>query len=72
MTLTEKITTATMLSFKVQINALIATMDESAKDKFEKQLVNSMSDIYESFEKSLDPQDFKDIKDIAEPMIFRN
>ena len=72
MTTTEIYTNANIISLRAQIDALIFTLDESGKNKYEKRLIDSMTKIYETYEGHIDAEDFNKIKVLAETMVFRN
>ena len=72
MTTTEIYTNANIISLRAQIDALIFTLDEPGKNKYERRLIDSMAKIYETYQGHIDTKDFDKIKTLAEAMVFRN
>ncbi len=68
----EIITNSNLLALRDQVDSLIFTLDKQDKDKYEKRLVDSLANIYETFQSNVAEKDLKAIKTLTEAMIFRN
>lgn len=61
-----------LAALRAQVDALVSVLDENTREKYNRKLVESVATINEKYENMLDPNDFKEFKNLVSEMALSN